>query len=1055
MNRLLRFFICVVVSLAFMGAEAYAQTGKISGQVTDAETGDPLPGVNVIIDGTTQGASTGPKGYYTILNVEAGVYTVRASFVGYARQVVEGVEVNVDLTTTLNIEMQEEAVGLDEVVVQSQEPVVKPDISANVSNMSSEDMENLPVASLEDMVGLQAGVQGMSIRGGSASSVGFRVDGSSTFDGRSNQAFTGISFTSIEQVQVQTGGFNAEYGNVRSGLVNVVTKDGPRNRYTADAIVRYSAPSRDYFGSPPNTTDSYFMRPYKDPEVKLVGTASEESPWDPYMRRQYPEWQGWDAYTEGQSDEYPDMTPELWEEVFDWYHRKDFSIDTPDYMIDGSFGGPVPVISEYLGDLRFMASYRQTQDAYIIPAFRDAHRDYLGRLRLTSDIASGMKLEFNGMLNEEYAHNATHNGRPSYFTGKRGSRNMVDAMYKHVDGREWELFADQAWSNQDIERYLGGLALTHTLNSQTFYRVRLNRMDTYYYAYKGPFRDSSTVRTIGSYPVTEAPEGFSWEFAERTPSDMPLGAYWSSAEDSSWAKRWDGSFQITSQVNRLNELKAGVDFIYTQHRRNNRQTTLGSPSRTHDWQRNTSQGAAFIQNKLEFEGLIANVGLRFDYFQPLGEWYDYGLFDPAFAAAADGTPLDELLSEEPIEGQATLSPRLGVSFPITTNSKLFFNYGHFREMLEPNNIFRIDRIGSVGSIGNPQHPMPKTVAYELGYEHNIFNQFLFRITGYYKDLSEQPRGVSFVSNDGNVSYRTTLPYNYEDVRGVELSLNRVVGNIRGWVNYTYMAHKYGNYGYGTYYESPIERRSYVQDYRNRVGTPVPQPYARMNLSFIVPQDFGPEFGGIHPLEDWRISFLGSWRAGNVVTWCGGGGACPGGISNNMSWKDEWDLDARVSKVFDTAAGQIMLFADIKNLPNIKRLNRNAFMTLQDDQRHYYRSLHIPEDTFEDIDPPPYRFIPGDDKFGEYRDYGTEFVPIEIISSFDAVQNPLERPLYYHAPGDIEEGTYYRFSDGGWEEASQERVDEVLEEKLYIDMPNLNSFWFLNPREFWFGVRYTF
>ena len=75
------------------------------------------------------------------------------------------------------------------------------------------------------------------------------------------------------------------------------------------------------------------MRPYKDDEVKLVGTSGEDSPWDPYMQRQYPEWQGWEAYAESQSDQYPDMTPEQWEEVFDWYHRKSFEINAPRFKI--------------------------------------------------------------------------------------------------------------------------------------------------------------------------------------------------------------------------------------------------------------------------------------------------------------------------------------------------------------------------------------------------------------------------------------------------------------------------------------------------------------------------------------------------------------------------------------------------------------------------------------------------------------------------------------------------------------------------------------------------
>ena len=169
MRRLITPLLTIVAVALFNAAPVLAQTGKIAGQVIEGETGEPLPGVNVVIEGTTQGATTNAEGYYTILNISPGTYTLRATFVGYADKVVEDVRVNIDLTSTVDIEMQEQAVGLDEVVVQSQEPVVKPDISANVANLDAASMENIPVAGVTEVISLQAGIEsGLSVRGGGA-----------------------------------------------------------------------------------------------------------------------------------------------------------------------------------------------------------------------------------------------------------------------------------------------------------------------------------------------------------------------------------------------------------------------------------------------------------------------------------------------------------------------------------------------------------------------------------------------------------------------------------------------------------------------------------------------------------------------------------------------------------------------------------------------------------------------------------------------------------------------------------------------------------------------
>jgi hypothetical protein len=1027
------------------------QTGRITGRVTDAETGDPLPGVNVVIEGEQQGATTDADGYYTILNVAPGNYTLRASFVGYTAQSVANVEVNIDLTTNVDFELQEQTVGMDEVTVQASEPIVKRDISANVSNLSSEDMQNMPVMSVSDVIGLQAGIQGLNVRGGGLDELQFNVDGASTFDPRSHSPYTGVSYTSIQEIQIQTGGFNAEYGNARSGLINVVTKDGSPNYYSADVIMRYSPPSDKSFAPSVDDLEGFWVRPYQDPEVAFEGT--ESSVWDRYTRRQYPQFEGWNSVAERLSDEY-DLTAEQWQQVWEYRHRKDVTVRDPDYTIDGSFGGPVPGISDMLGNLRFFASFRQTRSAYLIPQNRDSYDTRMGRLKVTSDIAPGMKLKVEGLLNKDTGINDNLFGN-SYgmFTG---NGRMISNMRDNISFGH-QIFADDAWSYSDVIRNMGGVTLTHSLGANTYYEARLSRMHTDYLSYKGRMRSDDIVETIGDFELTEEPMGFSWSQSLTECNCMRLGGMYSANEDSSWATRWDGEFNLTSQLNRYIQLKSGLDYILTENRRLIRGTSTASSRQGQDWHRSTAQGAAYTQAKLDFEALVANVGVRMDYFDALGEWYDYDRYDESFSVVAEqATEIEDVLDTEPIDARWYLSPRLGVSFPITTDSKFFFNYGHFRGRLEPNNIFRIDRVNAINSIGNPNHPMPRTISYELGYEQNLFDRLLVRVTGYYKDISDQPRYVSFVSTDGEVNYSTSLPYDYEDIRGFEATLRKHAGWVRGFANFTFMARKSGDFGWGTYNENPVEQEQYELSQRNYQFAPVPRPYARINLEFIAPQEFGPAVGGLHPLEDWRLSWLGSWSAGYVETWCGQSGGCPLDLQDNIRWRGSRNVDLRLARNFQVGASDLQFFVDVSNVFNIRELNTSAFTGYGSDRTHYMRSLQFEDDIFEDIDSEPHRYIPGDDRPGDYREPGVEFRPIEITNRLDGVSDPVGRALYY-VPGDngdMASGTYHQFANGQWQEADRAEVEEILDTNAYIDMPNWKAWTFLHPRRFQFGLRIT-
>ena len=215
--------------------------------MTDA-SGEVLPGVNIIIDGTLQGASSGEDGFYQILNVKPGIYSLRATYIGFTSIVIENVTVAENLTTEVDFTLLEETIEGEEIVVTAEQPVVKPDVSASVTSIQAQEIASLPVTDVASVIGLGAGIRGTSVRGGSSSDLEFSVNGISQRSTRSNSASQEISFTSLNSVQVQTGGFNAEYGNIQSGLISVTTKEGDRDDYSMDVIFRMLPPQDKHFG---------------------------------------------------------------------------------------------------------------------------------------------------------------------------------------------------------------------------------------------------------------------------------------------------------------------------------------------------------------------------------------------------------------------------------------------------------------------------------------------------------------------------------------------------------------------------------------------------------------------------------------------------------------------------------------------------------------------------------------------------------------------------------------------------------------------------------------
>ncbi len=198
----------------------------MSGRVTDGSTGEGLPGANVIMQGTNIGATTDLDGNYVIIGIPVGTYAVQASFVGFAGETVNGVEINAGYTRELNFDLLP-GIELDEVVVEYEQPLIQKDAVGSPKIVTSEQIVNLPVRGAADLAKIQAGVVSqegsntLNVRGGRGGEVTYYVDGIKFGSGG-----VAIPQSAIEQQEMQLGNISARYGDVMSGVINITTKSG-------------------------------------------------------------------------------------------------------------------------------------------------------------------------------------------------------------------------------------------------------------------------------------------------------------------------------------------------------------------------------------------------------------------------------------------------------------------------------------------------------------------------------------------------------------------------------------------------------------------------------------------------------------------------------------------------------------------------------------------------------------------------------------------------------------------------------------------------------------
>jgi outer membrane receptor protein involved in Fe transport len=828
--------LAVLVLCAVVTDVAEAQTGKLTGVVTDAQSGQPLEGAQVVLQGTGLSALTSANGRFFLVNVPPGTYTVLVRRLGYQPVEARGVFIQIDVTRTQDVALATATTTVEAIRVEAEEvPLVQPGVTGSGSNIRAEEISALPVTNIQGVLALQQGfievpqntdlisfsetrrnpITPIRIRGGRGGETLTLIDGVPV----NNFVFGGPAFNitteAVEQVDFQRGGFEPQYGNALSGIINIATREGGTNlagafSYQTSAIggALGSTPDeladRDLFqgylsGPIPgtgnrlrfmvagrNATGADQVLEFDDDVTRASGRAPDKPPTEsnPLLFDVFPGWRafGYDNERDltGKLTYYFAPTAKLSVTAIR-YERQRLPFDF-DWILTGfdPFTGP---------------AVDNVEDSLAVNASGIIARPEIGAARFYDVVQGSLFAE----------------------------RTLYSARWDHTVGR-WAYKARAGRFDQRRETCsfwqgvcLGNQFADYNFSDQFVAPIKQSTHST-----------SGTENIFGGEDLQTTVVGLDVQGQATDHHQLQFG----------------GSFQRH-------------DLVYQEWKNVGTNDVLVVPS---FYQAKPWEAAAYLQDRIEYDFLTVKVGARFDWGKAGGNAFVNPL-DPTNGTTArqecENNP-DAYVTQDPISGQTVtgfaactlnrdllaqaaavaqgddfetagtrtqFSPRIGVSFPLTERSQVFFNFGRYSQNPLYNNVFSNTGIGTVAGdslgvcdedavvpntttcypiiynqwaetpfLGNPNLLIEKTTAYEVGFATELGGQYGIQVAAFSKDqfgLSGVRSGGQSTTGevffDVGSTYGTAI-YNYavivnqdfQTVRGFEVSLQRRLFNYWGF-----------------------------------------------------------------------------------------------------------------------------------------------------------------------------------------------------------------------------------------------------------------------------------
>ncbi len=866
---------CLTAMFAFAGS-----SGKITGSVTDAGTKETLPGVSVIVDGSTLGGSTDVNGRYVILNVPPGMHWITASFVGYKKSHVKDVRVSVDFTTKLDIVLEEGNIEVDAIVVQAERnPLIRQDLTNPVAIISSETIGELPVTSIDQIIGLQAGTTvdddgSIHIRGGYGNETAYTLNGININNPYANARSIGLATNAVQEVSVSVGTFNAEYGGALSGVVNYVTKDGGpiwtlgMKYYTGDHVSNRTSPffNIDKFnGANINRAEATVGGPIIGDVLTFYGSGVYD-------------WNG--GYLYGTQFYAPQDS---------YLSREGFPSSDPRR---GASTNPY-----YFGPLRNASTDSvglPSGDGNIVPL--NWRRSYNLQGNLSLQVAPTMKLKYEIIYDNDL--------RPR----NAGNSAIFDSRYK-PDGRnlntEKGVFHSVEWTHSPSTNFfytLKGSYITNDFTSRAYEDPGDPRYLPGFYLQRFPgtsfltggvdlFRQIRKTKTLAAKldAVAQLWSIHEFKFGFEIRSHK--------IENTEYTLSFVDPQDLNAAVSITNAI-AGHTYIPLVS------IIPGGESNFIGFRFKPVQMATYLQDKIElFQSIILNLGLRYEYFDPAATYnpkitQEFAVPDPSNNYGKSSIPAKK---------KHMLSPRISVSYPITDRGTIRFSYGHFYQIGSLSSVYEnpnyFARQNTVPTFGNANVNPQRSIQYELGLQQALSDNLKIEITGYYKDVNDYIFSQRILAGRGDLSYNVLTNLNYANTRGVSVALlkRRSPGDrLSATIDYTFQIAD-GNR------TQPTEDVFYSEQ------------RGQLSESYLVPFSFDRSHTitstvTLSEPSDWSISAISYVRTGTPYTPSFPSNIVPiTFVQNSDRQTVQWNVDLKAEKFFAVGGVRFSLFVQADNL----------------------------------------------------------------------------------------------------------------------------------------------